>query len=139
MILSKNPVGFNESMRSVLAISPKPTVILALNDRHLDGTDVSWIWDTDVEELVATAVHIVCTGDRAWDMGLRAKYALKLKTCLAGRQAQYSILKTISVEPDLKHAIQTGLEKTKKGETLYILPTYSAMLDLRKILTGRKI
>jgi len=32
-----------------------------------------------------------------------------------------------------------SLNKTNKSETLYVLPTYSAMLEVRKILTGKKI
>ena len=43
------------------------------------------------------------------------------------------------VEPDLKKAINKGLETILRGETYYILATYSAMLDIRKIIIGRKI
>jgi hypothetical protein len=39
----------------------------------------------------------------------------------------------------LKKALNSAVEKTPAGETLYILPTYSAMLEIRKILTGKKI
>ena len=43
------------------------------------------------------------------------------------------------VKEDLKEAISTALEYTSADETLHILPTYSAMLEVREILTGRKI
>ena len=124
ILLSKNPAGFNESMRTVIAHDRHPVVIIALNDRIVDGTDVSWIWDTDIESLVDSSLHIVCTGDRAWDMGVRVKYAAKSH---------------VTIEPDLKKAVDIGLKKINDGQMLYILPTYSAMLDIRKILTGRKI
>ena len=52
---------------------------------------------------------------------------------------KYTQYKNYIVEENLKRAIEIGLQKTKEGETLYILPTYSAMLEIRKILTGRKI
>ena len=124
ILLSKNPAGFNESMRTVIAHDRHPVVIIALNDRIVDGTDVSWIWDTDIESLVDSSLHIVCTGDMAWDMGVRVKYAAKSH---------------VTIEPDLKKAVDIGLKKINDGQMLYILPTYSAMLDIRKILTGRKI
>ena len=124
IFLSKNPTGFNESIRTVLSLDNRPNLISALNDRIPDGTDVSWIWDVDFDQLVGFAKNVICTGDRVWDMALRLEYT------------QY---KNYIVEENLKRAIEIGLQKTKEGETLYILPTYSAMLEIRKILTGRKI
>ena len=111
-------------------------MLLALNDKIPDGRDVSWIWDVDFEELVQKADYLIISGDRAYDLGLRIKYANK---------AQSSKLKTqnynlkFKIIQDLKQAIFTGLDSIKIGETLYILPTYSAMLEVRKILKGRKI
>lgn len=121
ILLSKNPAGFNESIRTVKGLGAK-TVLLVLNDRIPDGRDVSWIWDVDFEEL--SNVNLIISGDRAYDMGLRIKYANSSKN---------QIIK------NLKEAIEIGLKQIGKGETLYILPTYSAMLEVRKILTGRKI
>ncbi len=43
------------------------------------------------------------------------------------------------VEADLRQAIATALENTPDEQTLHILPTYTAMLDVREALTGRKI
>ena len=43
------------------------------------------------------------------------------------------------VQEDLREALATALEHTPTGETLHILPTYSAMLEVREVLTGRKI
>jgi hypothetical protein len=40
---------------------------------------------------------------------------------------------------NLKVAINAGIDKVTEKETFYILPNYSAMLDTRKILTGKKI
>lgn len=127
IFLSKNPAGFNESIRTVLENKDSGQVIFALNDRIPDGTDVSWIWDVDFEEIVKKAKTIICSGDRVYDMALRIKYSF---------QTQNSKLKTFD---KLEGALRHGLENTLKEETLYIFPTYSAMLDIRKILTGKKI
>jgi UDP-N-acetylmuramyl tripeptide synthase len=43
------------------------------------------------------------------------------------------------IKEDLKEAIKTALEQTPEDETLHILPTYSAMLEVRGLLTGRQI
>lgn len=129
LFLSKNPAGFNESLRTVMAKDDVNTVIFALNDRIPDGRDVSWIWDVDFEEIVDKAQTIICCGERVFDMALRIKYSFQI-------QNYNSKLK---IYEKLKEALNYGLENTKKGETLYIFPTYSAMLEIRKILIGRKI
>jgi UDP-N-acetylmuramyl tripeptide synthase len=111
ILLSKNPTGFNESLRTVAASKDKGPVLCVLNDRIPDGRDVSWIWDVDFEEYRNFPKYYV-SGDRALDMALRLKYA--------GIDA--------SIVDDIP-----------KEDKLWILPTYSAMLDIRKKLTGRKI
>ncbi|MBA2510748.1 MAG: DUF1727 domain-containing protein, partial [Rubrobacteraceae bacterium] len=59
------------------------------------------------------------SGLRANDMAVRLKYA---------------DLPVGPVIPDRKEAIRTALEATPPGETLYVLPTYTAMLEIRKAL-----
>lgn len=125
IILTKNPSGFNQALRTILDQNPK-VVLLSLNDRIADGTDISWIWDTDVELLKNTQSYIFLSGDRAWDLGLRIKYADFPQ-------------KSFIVIDNLSHAVRTALTATKSNETLFILPTYTSMLDIRKILTGKKI
>ncbi|MBE9210909.1 Mur ligase family protein [Nostoc sp. LEGE 06077] len=128
ILLSKNPVGTNETIRVVNQSTDK-TTLMVLNDRTPDGTDVSWIWDVDTEKLVERGGTIVVSGDRVYDMALRLRYSEK---------SVESNLNLI-VEEDLKQAIATALEHTPTDETLHILPTYSAMLEVREVLTGRKI
>lgn len=123
LFLSKNPASFNESLRTIKKLGAKK-ILLVLNDRIPDGRDVSWIWDVDFEE-IAGINNIVISGDRTYDMGLRIKYS----TGSSGFQ----------VEEKLGKAIEIALKKTLSKETLFVLPTYSAMLEVRKILTGRKI
>ncbi len=121
IFLSKNPTGFNESMRTIDQLGAK-TVLMILNDRIPDGRDVSWIWDIDFPAFK----NILITGDRAYDMGLRIKYTMKDK-------------QKFSVCENLKGAFEKGLKQLGENETFYILPTYTAMLEVRKIMTGKGI
>jgi UDP-N-acetylmuramyl tripeptide synthase len=128
ILLSKNPVGTNETIRVVTQSSDK-TTLLVLNDKVQDGEDVSWIWDVDTEKLVERGGTLVVSGDRAYDMALRLRYSE------SSRQSNFNLI----VEENLRQAINTALERTPNNETLHILPTYTAMLDVREALTGRKI
>ncbi|NET03753.1 MAG: Mur ligase family protein [Symploca sp. SIO2B6] len=132
ILLSKNPVGMNETIRAVKDIDKQggaSTKLLVLNDRTPDGTDVSWIWDVDTEKLVELGGTIVVSGDRAYDMALRLLYS----------QGEGENHGKLIIKEDLQEAITTALEHTPEHETLHILPTYSAMLEVRELLTGRKI
>jgi UDP-N-acetylmuramyl tripeptide synthase len=128
ILLSKNPVGMNETIRVVNESTDK-TALLVLNDRTPDGTDVSWIWDVDTEKLVERGGTLVVSGDRVYDMALRLRYSEK------NGESNLNLI----VEEDLRQAITTALEHTPDGETLHIIPTYSAMLEVREVLIGRKI
>lgn len=124
IFLSKNPAGFNASLRTV--IEQKAThYLIALNDRIPDGRDVSWIWDVDFETLLKTSA-ITVTGDRVYDIALRLKYA--------GIEER-----RMAIESNFEIAVAGAVRNVPKGKTLYVLATYSAMLDVRKILTGKKI
>ena len=132
ILLAKNPVGMNETIRTVNEIKKAggaATTLMVLNDRIPDGTDVSWIWDVDTEKLVASGGNIVVSGDRVYDMALRIKYS----------QPNGNNDCKLIVKEDLSEAIATALEHTPVGETLHILPTYSAMLEVRGLLTGKQI
>lgn len=124
MILAKNPAGLNEVMRTLSGEAGKKEVVLALNDNIADGRDVSWIWDVDLEMLRGHLGNVVCSGIRAWDMGLRVKYA-ELDE------------ESLFCEQDLEAALDRGLSRVPPGGTLYVVPTYTAMLDLRKIMVKR--
>ncbi len=119
--LVKNPAGFNEALRTLLAQAGRKTLVIAVNDRIADGQDVSWLWDVDFEALADEAAridHIVCAGTRAHDLAVRLKYA----GLPQGRQ---------SVRVDPLAAVQRGRELASAESPLFIFPTYTAMLDLR--------
>jgi len=123
--LSKNPTSFNESLRTIYELNPKQ-MLLVLNDRIPDGTDVSWIWDIDFETLLDTDTKLYLAGDRVYDLSLRISYS-------DSHRFNFKIFE------NLRSAIGESLKNTKPNNTLYVLPTYSAMLDIRKVLTGKKI
>ena len=122
LLLAKNPTGFNEVLRTAIRFGRATSFLIALNDRIADGQDVSWIWDVDFEQLNAVARHIVVTGDRALDLRVRLKYAE-----IPGDR--------IEVVPDWQQALSAAAAATPQAETLFILPTYTAMLELRAVLT----
>ncbi len=125
--LSKNPTSFNESLKTIDQNGAR-NLLIVLNDRIPDGTDVSWIWDIDFDNYLSEDLNLTVSGDRAFDLALRLKYS------------EFKISNSkFRIEENLKKAIDYSLEKTDKNNTLYILPTYSAMLETRKVLTGRKI
>ena len=140
IFLSKNPASFNASLRTVLEQGAK-NMLLVLNDRIPDGRDISWIWDVDLEMIPKNA-NVIVAGDRVYDLALRVKYSRKSQISnlpsLAPRSGAGKSQKLL-IEPELTKALKKALEQTPKNQILYILPTYSAMLEVRKILTGRKI
>ena len=133
-MLSKNPVGMNETIRAVNDIKKtgkSDVTLLVLNDRIPDGTDVSWIWDVDTEELVKLGGTLVVSGDRVYDMALRLAYS----SDTVSEENNFQLV----VKEKLPEAIDTALKYTNPTETLHIIPTYSAMLEVREVLVGRKI
>jgi UDP-N-acetylmuramyl tripeptide synthase len=126
LLLVKNPAGANETIRTVL-LDPEPLdLLVALNDRTADGRDVSWIWDVDYEPLLPRIRHLTVTGDRAYDLALRFRYA--------GLDPA-----KMDVVPSLRRAVDHAVGATPAGRRLYMLPTYTAMLDLREILVQRGV
>jgi len=125
LLLAKNPTGVNQNIRTLLAGGSDSVHVLALlNDRTADGRDVSWIWDVDWEPLDGQLASLTISGDRAWDLALRFRYAGFDMT-------------TITVEPDTARALDIAIESTPAASTLHALATYTAMLDLRAELTRR--
>jgi UDP-N-acetylmuramyl tripeptide synthase len=122
LVLSKNPAGFNETLRTAVELAKGTSFLIALNDRKADGTDVSWIWDVDFEQLKGHATVVVPGGTRAHDLAVRLKYA--------GVAAA-------PPETDPARALDLLIKMTNEGDTAHLLCTYTAMLDLRAELVRR--
>jgi UDP-N-acetylmuramyl tripeptide synthase len=124
MLLVKNPAGANEAVRTLVEGREHAVAVIALNDEIADGRDVSWIWDVDFEPLVAGLDHLIATGTRAAELALRFAYGGLARD-------------RIEVIPSLEAALDRGLELTPASGELVVLPTYTAMLALRRIVARR--
>jgi lipid II isoglutaminyl synthase (glutamine-hydrolysing) len=124
MLLVKNPAGANEAVRTLVSGGAPQVAVIALNDGIADGRDVSWIWDVDFEPLLERLGRVVVTGERAAELALRFKYAGFDETA-------------IEVVPELGAGLDRGLELTPAGAELIVVPTYTAMLELRGIVSER--
>ena len=126
ILLIKNPAGANEVLRTLeleAERSGEPIDLwIALNDRIADGRDVSWIWDADFELLAGGVRRVVCSGTRAAEIALRLKYA-----GWPGERVEI----VAGIEASLDAALAAS------GERLFALPTYTALIELRTLLSRR--
>jgi UDP-N-acetylmuramyl tripeptide synthase len=123
VMLAKNPAGLNQVLRTITGQTKAPLhLALFLNDGLADGRDISWIWDVDFEMLKEKAAAITVSGTRAWDMALRLKYA--------------GLEQASAVEKDYARALRQAIRQTPEGGLLQVIPTYTAMLEVRETLAG---
>jgi UDP-N-acetylmuramyl tripeptide synthase len=124
ILLIKNPAGTNEVLRTLKleAADDALDLWIALNDRIADGRDVSWIWDADFELLAGAVRRVTCAGTRAAEMALRLKYA--------GWPRE-----SIVVEPQIEASLDRAVNAAPGH--LFALPTYTSLLELHKVLSGR--
>ena len=126
LALVKNPVAFNEMLR-MLAAGPDGLslpVMIAINDLDADGRDVSWLWDVDFELLERGSAPLATTGIRGADMANRLKYA--------GIGPD-----RLTLLPDhLQSALFAFARSLPPGESGFVLATYTAMLELRRVLAA---
>ncbi len=118
--LVKNPASYKAVWQMLIDRKQlNQPLMLLLNDHIADGTDVSWIWDVMFSGLTERHRPVIVSGTRAYDLALRLKYA--------GLKPNF-----IRVETNVSRAF----DKLAKiaGSPKYILPTYTALLDLRKKL-----
>lgn len=114
--LIKNPAGASEVLKTVDLNS---NILIAINDDYADGRDISWLWDSDFEQLKEAKKLVVTSGKRAYDMATRLKYA--------GIPQE-----KIIVEPDVKKAVKLVSTSTNKEDNITILPSYTALLKISK-------
>ncbi len=124
MLLGKNPAGMNEALRTLRPSNSQGGsslhLLVLLNDDIADGTDISWVWDTDWESLAPHVASVVVGGRRAADMALRLAYAGFPEPRLAAKD-----------EHDIEAALRDAIQALPPGEGLVILPTYTALLEVR--------
>lgn len=119
MLLIKNPAGCNRTLEFLSGLEEEFVLAICLNDRSADGTDISWIWDSEFEMLrdmkdKISALYV--SGDRAEDMLVRIKYS------------GFDTEKTV-VEHDYGKLLSAF---EAQNEPVFVVPTYTAMLEMRK-------
>lgn len=119
VFLIKNPTGCTEVLKHI-SQDGNARYLIAINDNYADGRDVSWLWDAKFEYINSPNNKIYCSGNRALDMAARLKYA--------GYKSE-----NILVNNDLVAALKEASSDTTKDEHLYVLPTYTALLELNKL------
>jgi len=122
ILLVKNPAGANEVLRTLTLEARELDLLGVLNDNTADGRDVSWVWDADWELLAGSVRRMTCAGTRAAELALRMKYA--------GVPPE-----RLHVVPELPAALDAA--RADGSGPLYALPTYTALLALRDLLSER--
>ncbi len=119
LILVKNPVGLNEVLAMIRRQEQHFGLGVLLNANYADGTDTSWIWDGDFEELVASgkATTYLVGGERYRDIAFRMQVAGV--TNLIQKPDLGDVITAVSAMPETN---------------VYLLATYTAVLQLRKKL-----
>ena len=128
LFLIKNPIGASEVLR-LISRDSQARVMIIINDNYADGRDVSWLWDAHFEYLNNNSNNnllntVFVSGSRASDMAVRLKYAG---------------IESIFYEPKIKKCLENfidseNINNTENNINYYILPTYTALLELTKIL-----
>jgi UDP-N-acetylmuramyl tripeptide synthase len=120
LLLAKNPASFTQVIHTIGSARDSPWLFL-INDNSADGRDVSWLWDVGFEELQGKTAKVITGGTRRLDLSVRLKYA------------------GLDSEPvrSLRGALGALLESIPEGGTGYVVATYTAMLQLRKLI-GRR-
>jgi lipid II isoglutaminyl synthase (glutamine-hydrolysing) len=164
LLLAKNPTGFNEVLRTLFSEGIARHVLFMLNDNIADGQDVSWIWDVDFERAADHTQTLVVSGTRALDLAIRLKYAgiaqqdMTIIPLIKGtrstrqirrpsgdkKQTQHQtvaasehVYSQIAKSYGLASALDTALQQTPVGETLFIVPTYTGLLAVHRELEQR--
>lgn len=119
VLLIKNPAGATEVLKLVEQ-DPNARLLIAINDDYADGRDVSWLWDAPFERLTQATAPLFVSGRRSGDMAVRLQYA--------GIPAD-----AIIEQGNLKIGLKQALDAVQPHETLYILPTYTVLLQLRTL------
>jgi UDP-N-acetylmuramyl tripeptide synthase len=122
LLLVKNPAGANEVLRTLTLEGTRLDVLGVLNDNTADGRDVSWVWDADWELIAPHLDRMICAGTRAAELAVRLKYA-------GVDPAKLTVIDDL--EAALDRALGGG------DGPLYVLPTYTALIELRELLTRR--
>lgn len=123
LILVKNPVGLDQVLEMIKTDTHPFSLAVLLNANYADGIDTSWIWDGRFENLPFSNIPVVLAGgERYRDIAFRLKVAGVTQEQFLERESLSDVLTSIKKMP------------TKK---VYVLATYTAVLQLRKLLASQ--
>ena len=122
LILVKNPVGLNQVLNMIATDREPFSLGFLLNAHYADGIDTSWIWDGNFEQFAQADVRqYLAGGERYRDISTRLEMAGVTK---------------LWEEPNLEQVVQKIKEMPTKR--VYLLATYTAVIQLRKLLAEQK-
>ena len=123
IILVKNPAGYNQALDTLSLSKDNISLGFFLNDNYADGRDVSWIWDVNFETLQNLNIDDVSIGGiRLYDMAIRLK--------ISGiDEDKFNLCESFD---DMTNAITNS-----KNKKVYLLATYTAMINYRKHLYNK--
>ncbi|MDR1012870.1 MAG: Mur ligase family protein [Lactobacillales bacterium] len=123
IVLVKNPVGVDQTVDMISRAPFSFTLVTLLNSQYADGIDTSWIWDGDYEKLAKLSIpKVIVGGERHQEMMRRMFVAGVAKD------------KIIDVHVNFERLLSEI--KTAPTKCIYVLATYTAMLNLRKNLVS---
>ncbi len=119
--LAKNPTGFNQNLKIVENNKGPKAVAFFINDKIVDGRDISWIWDIDFEELAGHAdTRVYAGGIRKNDLQVRLKYAGIDAKLIESIEEVYDDLAALGADPT--------------SEWVYAIANYTALPEVHRDL-----
>ncbi len=116
--LAKNPAGFNQAIETVIEDRRKKDIIIAVNDKPSDGTDISWLWDVEFEKIADSTLNTLSVlGMRKYDLALRFKY---------------SDVAVDNISDDMEDVIKKCM--SADSEVCYVLVNYTMLFSTETLL-----
>ncbi len=122
--LAKNAVGFTVALQAVEEARDADHIFFILNNKENDGFDTGWFTDIDFS-------YLLNISGRLRNITVSGMKAVEFANLLKEKGVEQEKL---FVEENVRSAFFQMLEKVKAGEKIYILPNYTAMLELYAIL-----
>lgn len=120
MILVKNTAAVNQTLNYIKSLEGKKTVVFVQNANAGDGRDLSWLEDADFEKLrrMRNISRVMVAGDCGKEMQRRLSEA--------------------GVESELFSGYDKLIAELSREENrIFLLPSYTAMLQLRQKLVRK--
>ena len=125
IVLIKNPVGANQALEMMKLADYPFTLVSLLNANYADGIDTSWIWDANFELVHDMDIDQIFVG------GVRHSEMARRYRVSGFDESKIHELESL---PKILDAL-----KNEADQHIYILATYTAMLEMRELLAQNKM